>query len=129
MMGAIYKITNTRNGKCYVGSTTKPLVRKFHHLARLRAGKHHSPKLQKAFRKYGADAFTFEVIEECAAEDLISREQHLNGDEVPKTCGETCRSELRRRLLNQRRIAEPGMDSRAARKRWQLKQQKEETNG
>lgn len=56
----IYKITNTINGKCYIGFTCDIKTRWGHHRS---AGLVNKP-LHKAIRKYGADAFVFEIIEE-----------------------------------------------------------------
>lgn len=63
----IYKITNTINGKSYIGLTTQGLsVRKSEHKYRmLRKKRDH--KLYAAFRKYGFDNFRFEAI--CTALD------------------------------------------------------------
>lgn len=60
----IYAIRNNTNGKIYVGSAVD-LKRRFkEHKTMLNAGKHHSEKLQRAWNKYGADAFDFDVIEQ-----------------------------------------------------------------
>jgi len=69
----IYAIT-TPNGTQYVGSSTK-IERRWHeHRSTMRHGKHHSERLQAAWAKHGA-ALRFEVLEECAAEQLNEREQ------------------------------------------------------
>ena len=59
-MTAIYKITNTLNGKLYVGQTTQPLEKRF-----LQHSKARTP-LGEAMRQCGLENFTIEVIEECA---------------------------------------------------------------
>lgn len=59
-MTAIYKITNTLNGKHYVGQTTQPLEKRF-----LQHSKAQTP-LGEAMRQCGLENFTIEVIEECA---------------------------------------------------------------
>ena len=70
MYGVVYKITNTRNGKPYVGQTTRPIKERFREHARCRKS-----LIGKAIRKYGAENFTFEVLEECEnAEQLNERE-------------------------------------------------------
>jgi len=66
----IYKITNTVNGKFYIGVTTQPLSVRFSQHICHATTKYHQGMLQKAIRKYGRDAF---VIEE------LSR--HESGDE------------------------------------------------
>lgn len=74
---AIYQIKNTVNGKVYVGSACDLKRRWAGHRLDLAAGKHRNQKLQRAWDKYGAEAFEFSVIEyvACVA-DLIEREQH-----------------------------------------------------
>lgn len=72
----IYTIRNTVNGKVYVGSAICFKSRFSRHITRLKKGDHHSPKLQKAWIKYGSEAFLFEPLE--AVSDvgcLLSREQ------------------------------------------------------
>lgn len=75
--GVIYVIECTVNGKRYVGSTSrKPNQRRLEHLHHLRAGKHHSKRLQRCFNKYGEEALSFSVVE--TVEDLnmlLPREQ------------------------------------------------------
>ena len=71
----VYEILNTTNGKRYVGSATKLLKRKRRHWADLRGNCHHSRHLQRAWNKYGEDAFIFEVIEHWEPEFLVSFEQ------------------------------------------------------
>lgn len=71
----IYCITNTTNNKVYVGSTVNLHRRCVAHLRLLRANKHHSPKLQAAWNKYGELNFTFKVLVECEKENLILLEQ------------------------------------------------------
>jgi group I intron endonuclease len=73
----IYKIENTSNRKCYVGSAVIITMRWGHHKKLLRGNKHHSIKLQRAWNKYGETAFTFSILEEVdRKDDLIIREQH-----------------------------------------------------
>lgn len=74
-MGYIYKITNTVNNKCYIGVTTQanPNERWSHHKSAIRANIG-CPFLQKAFKKYGEDAFKFEVLIICFNEDAFKFE-------------------------------------------------------
>ena len=71
----IYCIRNTRNDKRYVGSAVNIAARYRTHKYDLRRGKHHSPHLQNSWVKHGPDAFEFVVLEECAVDELIQREQ------------------------------------------------------
>lgn len=74
---AIYAITNTANGKQYVGSACHFQRRWSEHLNQLRRGAHPNKRLQNAWQKYGSEAFVFSVIEYVADKaSLISREQH-----------------------------------------------------
>lgn len=59
----IYRIICLVNNKCYVGSTVDLYRRFVQHRKRLRGDFHHSKRLQRAWNKYGADKFAFEVIE------------------------------------------------------------------
>lgn len=74
---SIYQIRHIASGKVYVGSASNPRKRQGDHLRDLQNGKHHSRYLQRAYDKYGEDAFVFEVIEPVLfVELLIEREQH-----------------------------------------------------
>ena len=73
----IYKITNTSNGKFYIGSASWLAKRRGNHFDSLRKGEHCNRKLQAAWNKYGADKFVFNVVEYVADKSkLIEREQH-----------------------------------------------------
>ena len=60
---AIYRIVHVASGRFYVGSTKNARGRIKRHFYDLQARTHHSPILQRAWIKYGAAAFRFEVIE------------------------------------------------------------------
>lgn len=79
-MMCIYAITNIKNGKRYIGSTTDFFQRKFEHLKWLKGNYHHSIVLQRAFNKYSLDCFEFSIIEIVKnCNDLIDLEQkHIN---------------------------------------------------
>lgn len=64
VVSGIYTITNTINGKVYVGSSINVHSRWHHHRTYLRQGKHVNPKLQNAWNKYGESAFVFAILEE-----------------------------------------------------------------
>jgi group I intron endonuclease len=76
-MAVVYRIRNVLNGKCYVGSSGADAgVRWLQHVRRLNRGKHHSPGLLNAWRKYGPEAFVFEVLEEVLIQQcVVAREQ------------------------------------------------------
>lgn len=60
----IYRITNTVNGKVYIGQTIRHYKERFKSYERLKTNDH----LKNSFLKYGIDLFTFEVIDQ--VEDL-----------------------------------------------------------
>jgi group I intron endonuclease len=75
MTCGIYKITNTVNGKIYVGSSVDTVGRFNVHRSDLRANKHGNSYLQNAWNKYGESAFVFEVIEQCEPGSVRDVEQ------------------------------------------------------
>lgn len=91
----VYAITNTVNGKRYIGSARHFVTRVAIHRRELRAGEHHSVKLQYAWNKYGEQAFRFDVLLICSPDDRLFYEQRLldgfgcvkNGYNVLPTAG------------------------------------------
>ncbi len=81
----VYAIICVENGFWYVGSAKSQLgfrSRIFKHRNDLERGVHHSPILQKHFERYGVDAFTVLILEECERDKCIEVEQiwiDLNG--------------------------------------------------
>jgi group I intron endonuclease len=65
----VYVIENTANGKVYIGSSSEIPARWARHRARLRDGIHENQHLQRAWVKYGADAFVFCVAHETTPAD------------------------------------------------------------
>ena len=79
MQTGVYQIRNLINGKLYIGSAAQDrglTKRWINHTTKLRTNKHHNRHLQKAWNKYGADTFWFEILEECKPEQCIEREQY-----------------------------------------------------
>lgn len=74
-MICIYLIRNLANGKVYIGQTINYRRRKNNHISKLNAGRHFNMYLQKAWNKYGANAFQFEMLEECEVRDLDKKER------------------------------------------------------
>ncbi len=96
-MTGIYRIINTQTDDCYIGSVY--CIRGFQnrwneHKRGLRNHRHHSIILQRAFIKYGWDAFKFEIIENIDRPDgitnvewrdlIIAREQYYFDTLQPK---------------------------------------------
>lgn len=76
-MGGVYRIRNLVNGVEYIGSAALFKKRFREHRRTLGCGRHHSRYLQRAWLKYGADSFVFEILEEISdTAKLIEREQH-----------------------------------------------------
>ncbi len=76
MKSGIYIIKHTSSGKRYIGSSVNLDQRWSIHKCSLRKGTHSNSKLQRAWNKYGEDAFEFSIIEYCDPIILIEREQH-----------------------------------------------------
>jgi len=76
-VGYVYAIENKTNGRRYIGSTTNYKSRWHTHKSTLRRGKHHSFILQKAWNKYGEDAFEFKLLLICPKELRIEYENRL----------------------------------------------------
>ena len=76
MSCGIYKITNTKNNKTYIGSSTNVTNREYKHFWMLKKGIHDSEYLQKSFNKYGRDIFIFEIVEHCSYNTLIEKENY-----------------------------------------------------
>lgn len=76
-MVGIYKITNTINGKVYIGQSKNISQRWRIHRYRAfnESSKDYEKPLYRAIRKYGLLAFNFEIIEECLIEDLNAKEK------------------------------------------------------
>lgn len=73
-LGQIYVIRCRCTSKVYVGSTVNFFSRYNSHWNLLRAGKHHSKKLQLAWNKYGEENFEFCLVEEVATNRLRDAE-------------------------------------------------------
>lgn len=65
------------SGKRYIGGTINVASRWRSHINALRKGRHHSPQLQRAWRKYGEERITFSLLLICAKADLRFYEQLL----------------------------------------------------
>lgn len=75
MTSGIYSITHTGSGKFYIGSSVNVERRWLDHKKLLRAGKHHSIHLQRAWSKHGEASFAFEILIACALDELQGIEQ------------------------------------------------------
>lgn len=73
-MAIIYRIVNGTNGHFYVGSTINAVARFREHRWHLKKGTHHCQRLQRAWNKYGADSFEFEIIEQADDSERLAIE-------------------------------------------------------
>ena len=76
-MIGVYKITNTKNGKVYIGQSVDIKNRFKTHKKQLRENDHDNCFLQDDWNTYGEDSFTFEVVQKCRSAHLNEIEQHL----------------------------------------------------
>jgi len=77
----VYNIINKINEKVYVGSVDNIddetcRCRWYAHKRDLKKTRHHNIYLQRAWNKYGPDAFYIQCVEECPKDQLLIREQH-----------------------------------------------------
>lgn len=75
-MVGIYKITNKINNHCYIGQSVQIEKRWSNHkiIAFNKCSDEYEYPLYRAFRKYGLENFSFEVLEECDNELLNEKE-------------------------------------------------------
>lgn len=72
-MIGIYVITNTLNGKVYVGKSEISIEDR---LKEHKSGTNSNEHLQRSIKKYGIDNFRFEVLEECEVSKCCERERY-----------------------------------------------------
>lgn len=75
MHAGIYTITNTLDGKVYVGASVNIRKRFTVHRNQLRHGTHGSSYLQRAWNKHGASAFELRPLLHCSSENFVLYEQ------------------------------------------------------
>lgn len=75
MKSGVYKITNVKNGKFYIGSAKDIDRRWWEHKNDLKKNKHINPKLQHAWNFYGETNFDFIILENADETVLVQREQ------------------------------------------------------
>lgn len=85
-LSGIYQITCSANQVIYIGSAVDFTHRWATHRYDLRNGKHASRRLQRAWNKYGEEAFVFDALLVCPKEDLIKHEQEAL-DEISELIG------------------------------------------
>lgn len=76
-MSYIYKITNTINGKIYIGQTSYSIESRFiEHCEDMHRRQCEKRPLYAAMQKYGIENFRIEMIEECPQEEVQERERY-----------------------------------------------------
>lgn len=73
MRTGIYKITNIKNNKCYIGQS-KNIDKRF------KQHKIYSPnvKMDKDIQKYGRESFKYEILELCKIDELNEKELYYS---------------------------------------------------
>lgn len=77
-MGYVYLVTNTINGKQYVGKTMKSVERRWRSHCK---GGDNTP-IQNAIRKYGVESFTVETLYETNDENVLAKAEQICIEEL-----------------------------------------------
>lgn len=105
----IYAITHIASGERYVGSSIDHEARWKAHFGHLNRGTHHCRRLQKAWTKFGPEAFRFEVLaygsgDRAARHDLelewIKRGKHFNSMSAHLTLNQFQNTPATRKLIS-----------------------------
>ena len=76
-MSYIYKITNIKNDKIYIGKTNNTIEKRFQkHCQDSKILHCENRPLYKAMNKYGVNNFKVEKVEECSPETASEREKY-----------------------------------------------------
>lgn len=80
----VYSIKNLVSGKVYIGSARLFKRRFSQHKTCLRGGYHQNSHLQRAWKKYGEDAFEFSIVVICNPELMQFYEQRMIDSMAPE---------------------------------------------
>lgn len=72
----IYKITNTINGKVYIGQSQNVWQRRNQHFIALRRNRHENKQMQADWNKNNGRGFRFDVVEYCGLKLLNEKEKY-----------------------------------------------------
>lgn len=99
----IYSITNSKNGRVYIGSSIDILTRFKGHRSELKRGRHHNKKLQADVYRYGLANFTFEILETLSRiESLLDERERYWIQDKQSTDPEKGYNTSKRRIYNDR---------------------------
>lgn len=105
----VYKITNSVNGKFYVGSSISLYKRLSEHFEKLRKGIHKNPHLQASYLKYG-EVFTIEILKVCKRDEIFQVEQYyldtLNPDYNINKMATGRHGPMRKETIEKRRVSQ-----------------------
>lgn len=77
MKTGVYKITNSKNNKIYIGSSSRNIYKRWNaHLTELNRNVHANKILQNSFNLHGKDCFIFSVVEFVKEDLCLLREQY-----------------------------------------------------
>ncbi len=76
-MIGVYIIKNSKNDKCYIGSSLNVRKRLNDHKTLLMRNKHHSYKLQGSYNKHGVSSFEFNPLEEVYFPETYEKDTKL----------------------------------------------------
>jgi group I intron endonuclease len=71
----IYRITNTINGKAYIGQTVSSLKERWRCHLKVRHSTKIDTKFARAIRKYGTDNWATEVLESVSSKELLNERE------------------------------------------------------
>jgi hypothetical protein len=72
----VYKLTNTQNGKIFINASINLKNQESRLFAQLKLGSHPNAILQRDFKQFGQEAFTFEILEQKETEDKRDIDQY-----------------------------------------------------
>lgn len=72
----IYKITNTINGKCYIGQTINTIEERWKRHQNDALSGRLNTHFANAIRKYGVDSFTLELLDIATSQEELTQKEH-----------------------------------------------------
>lgn len=83
----IYKIVNRKNGRVYIGSTSRFKRRINKHIDELNRNEHINTDLQKDWNINGGDSFFYEIVEHIETKELLKFKEKHHIEEYRKLNG------------------------------------------